>query len=125
MFITLIVAVFGFGSVMNMDMSDPEAMGGALGGAFIGVQLAILVFSLLYFAGFESSKLQATPGKLVVGVRVTDAAGARIGIGRALGRTLGKVLSSIILTIGFIMAAFTDRKRALHDMLAGTLVSYR
>ena len=121
----LIAAVFGIGGVMNMDMSDPEAMSDAVSGALMGLQVGIMVLWLIYFAAFESSKLQATPGKLVVGVRVSDAAGARIGIGRALGRALAKFVSAIILMIGFIMAAFTDRKRALHDMMAGTLVSYR
>ena len=115
----LIAAVFGIG--MAMDMSDPEAVSGA----FVGFQVGMMVFWCIYWAAFESSKLQATPGKLVVGVRVSDAAGARIGIGRALGRALAKYISAIILLIGFIMAAFTDRKRALHDMMAGTLVSYR
>ncbi len=66
--------------------------------------------------------MQATPGKKVVGVRVTDERGARIGFGRATGRYFAKILSSLILCIGYIMVAFTRRRQGLHDLMAGTLV---
>jgi uncharacterized RDD family membrane protein YckC len=56
---------------------------------------------------------------------VTDEQGQRISILRALGRELSKIISALILLIGYIMVAFTDRKRGLHDMIAGTLVAYR
>lgn len=85
---------------------------------------AIIVFlaTLLYFPVFESSSLQATPGKLALGIKVTDLTGNRIGFLRALVRNIAKILSAIILYIGFIMAGFTARKQALHDMIAGCLV---
>src|SRR5262245_36217846 len=67
-----------------------------------------------YYALFESSPWQATPGKMVVGARVTNLAGMRISFLRATGRTFGKILSAIILGIGFIMVAFNPRKQALH-----------
>ena len=76
----------------------------------------------LYFALMESSTWQATLGKKALGLEVTDLEGKRIGFGRASGRFFGKILSALILWIGFIMAGFTERKQALHDMLAGTLV---
>lgn len=81
-----------------------------------------LVGDLLYFALFECSRHQATPGKMVVGVRVVDERGERITFGRALGRTLGKVLSGMFCNAGYIIAAFTERKQALHDLLATTYV---
>lgn len=81
-----------------------------------------LLVGLLYWAGMESSAKQATLGKLAVGIRVTDLEGRRISFLRALGRTLAKLLSSIILMIGYLMAGWTQRKQALHDMIAGTLV---
>jgi uncharacterized RDD family membrane protein YckC len=83
--------------------------------------LSIIVW-WLYYALLESSPWQATPGKMVVGARVTDLAGVRISFLQATGRTFGKILSAIILGIGFIMVAFTPRKQALHDVMAGTLV---
>jgi len=76
----------------------------------------------LYLALFESSDSMATPGKMALGLRVTKAYGERIGFGQATGRFFGKILSSQICSIGFLMAAFTERKQALHDQLADTYV---
>jgi uncharacterized RDD family membrane protein YckC len=80
------------------------------------------VFVWLYFALLESSVWQATIGKLVLGIRVTDLRGERISVPRALGRYLAKFLSLLIVGIGFLMVAWTGRKQGLHDLLAGTLV---
>lgn len=76
----------------------------------------------LYFALMESSEKQATLGKMALGLTVTDLSGQRITFGRATGRYFGKFVSSMILCIGYLMAAFTERCQALHDMMAGTLV---
>ncbi len=76
----------------------------------------------LYHALMESSRWQATPGKLALGIRVTDLNGHRISFGRATGRHCSKAISVITLGIGWIMAAFTEKKQALHDMMAGCLV---
>jgi uncharacterized RDD family membrane protein YckC len=81
-----------------------------------------LLFTWVYYSGMESSPLQATIGKLAVGIYVTDLQGQRISFGRATGRHFGKVLSGLILVIGYLMAGFTARKQALHDMLATCLV---
>ena len=88
--------------------------------------IAISVMSLLltwaYYSGMESSPLQATIGKLVVGIYVTDLQGQRISFGRATGRWFGKIISGAILLIGYLMAGFTEKKQALHDMMARCLV---
>ena len=84
--------------------------------------VASLVVGIAYHAGFESSKMQGTPGKRALGLVVTDVNGNRISFLRAVGRYFGKIISAIILFIGFIMVAFTERKRGLHDMIASTLV---
>ncbi|MCX5984896.1 MAG: RDD family protein [Chloroflexi bacterium] len=76
----------------------------------------------LYCALMESSKFQGTVGKLVLGLIVTDDQYRPISFGRATWRYLGHILSTIILGIGFLMAAFTTRKQCLHDIMAGTLV---
>lgn len=112
---------------INMGMSYSAGLGemGAAGGNSASSPLGTLlgiVIGVSYFAGFESSNWQATVGKKVVGVIVTDSNGNRISLLRAIGRYFAKILSAIILLIGFIMVAFTDKKQGLHDMLAGTLV---
>jgi len=81
-----------------------------------------VIVSWLYGAGFESSRWQATPGKMLLGLRVTDLEGRRITFLRATGRALGKWLSGLLLGMGYVLVAFTDRKQGLHDFLAGTLV---
>ncbi|MBH5323241.1 RDD family protein [Erythrobacter sp. JGD-13] len=88
-----------------------------LTGGFIG-----LVIGIAYYAGLESSSWQATLGKKAVGIIVTDTNGNRISFLNAIGRYFAKILSAIILLIGYIMVAFTEKKQGLHDMLASTLV---
>jgi uncharacterized RDD family membrane protein YckC/Tfp pilus assembly protein PilE len=81
-----------------------------------------LIASPLYFAGQESSAHQATLGKRALGIKVTDDNGQRLSFSHALGRWFATALSYLTFYIGFLMAAFTERKRALHDMVASTLV---
>ena len=76
----------------------------------------------VYFALLESSERGATVGKMAMGLRVVTDQGERLSFLNATGRYFAKIISAIILCIGFIMIAFTDRKRGLHDMIAGTLV---
>ena len=95
------------------------------GGAFgfnPGTNIASVIISWLYFAFMESSERGATLGKMAVGLRVVTDQGQRLSFANATGRYFAKFISAIILGIGFIMVAFTDRKRGLHDMIAGTLV---
>jgi uncharacterized RDD family membrane protein YckC len=91
-------------------------------GTFFWVIVARVALNWLYYAGFESSPWQATLGKKALGLEVTDLAGRRIGFGRASGRFFGKIISSLTLLIGYIMAGFTEKKQALHDMIASCLV---
>jgi uncharacterized RDD family membrane protein YckC len=80
------------------------------------------VFNWVYYAGFESSHLGATPGKWMLGIYVTDMEGRRISFARASGRYFGKIISGIVLGIGYMMAGFTEKFQALHDMIAECLV---
>jgi uncharacterized RDD family membrane protein YckC len=84
--------------------------------------VASLLVGIAYFVGFESSAYQATPGKMALGLIVVDTEGRRISPLRALGRYLAKIPAALIMLIGFIMVAFTERKQGLHDYMAGTLV---
>ncbi len=80
------------------------------------------ILSLLYFIVMEGGSKNATIGKQLVGIRVTDMQGAPIGYDKAALRNICKILSALILLIGFIMIAFTERKQGLHDSIANTLV---
>ena len=88
-----------------------------------GITIILLIFgSWLYEAFMESSSYQATLGKMIFGMKVTDLNGNRISFERATGRHFAKWLSTMILGIGYIMVGLSDRKQGLHDLLAGTLV---
>jgi len=81
-----------------------------------------LVVGWLYFALMESSERGATVGKMAVGLRVVTDQGQRLSFLHATGRYFAKFISAIIFGIGFLMIGWTDRKRGLHDMIAGTMV---
>ncbi len=122
LFDVCVLVAFGFvGRGARVIDSD-----GQLNGTFLLMEIALSFVGLfvywLYFALMESSAWQATLGKKALGLRVTDMAGQRIGFGRASGRFFGKIISGLTVCIGYIMAGFTPRKQALHDMIAGTLV---
>jgi len=78
--------------------------------------------SWAYFSLFESSPMRATVGKYALGLYVSDTHGDPITFRRATARYWLKILSSLSLMVGWLMTAFTPRKQALHDLLAGTLV---
>ncbi|MGA8144849.1 MAG: RDD family protein [Candidatus Acidiferrales bacterium] len=79
--------------------------------------------SWIYYAYMESSPNQGTLGKMALGLIVTDMQGRRIGFGHASGRFFAKIVTGLIpLGIGYMMAGFTEKKQALHDMIAGCLV---
>jgi len=85
----------------------------------------MLVGVWLYHALCECSSWQATLGKKALNIQVTDLEGRRISFGRASGRHFAKIISGAILNIGYLMAGFTEKKQALHDMIAGCLVIRR
>jgi uncharacterized RDD family membrane protein YckC len=87
----------------------------------VTIRIVLVAVSWLYEALLTRSTWQGTVGKKICSLKVIDETGKRISFARATGRHFAKYLSGFCF-IGFIMAAFTDRKRALHDILAGTLV---
>ena len=78
-----------------------------------------------YYVICESSPARGTLGKIALGLHVADVHGDPITFWRAVRRNAFKLLSTLVLGIGWLMAAFTPRKQALHDVLAGTLVLRR
>ncbi len=83
----------------------------------LAINLLLTMTSWLYWALMESSRWRATLGKKILGLEVTDLEGRRISFARATVRYFGK-----IIFVGFIMVAFTEKKQALHDIIAGCLV---
>lgn len=103
----------------------PEMILPMMGKWFAGMA-AIWVFNIvllwLYHACFESGKHQATPGKMVLGIKVVGEGGQRISFARATGRTFAKFISHMILYFGDYMAGFTQKRQAMHDLIATTYV---
>ncbi len=103
-------------ALMGMEIEEMED--------FFVVLYYILAFLLswLYFTIMESSILQATLGKKIFNLFVTDISGNRITFLNANARYWSKFISGAIFAIGYIMAAFTEKHQALHDMIERTLV---
>jgi len=123
-----LLAAVGFGFASNaetMDFSDPDQAAGiiaSIAALMGGYWILAMVIQVLYFTFMESSKLQATVGKLALGIKVTDLQGNKLDFTKALIRNLCRIISNFTLLIGYIMAGFTEKKQALHDMIASTLV---
>lgn len=99
------------------------------------VMLAIEMFALAFVIGFiwalgyhiyfPSSNMMATPGKAILGLKITDDFGSQISAGKAVLRYVGYIINGLTLNIGFLIVGFTDNKRGLHDMVASTRVTYK
>ena len=129
-FVVLLIPLFvltGAGAALGRIISEGDVgddVSAFLGAGFIlGFFGIILVVSWLYYALSESSSWQATPGKKMLNLKVTDMTGRPISFGRASGRYFAKIITGMIpLAIGYIMAGFTEKKQAIHDMIASCLV---
>jgi uncharacterized RDD family membrane protein YckC len=109
----------------NHGRPDPAIFIGLIGLILILTGISVLV-QWLYHAYLESGERQGTWGKQVLGLYVTDLMGNPITFGHASGRFFAKIVTGMIpLGIGYIMAGFTERKQALHDMIASCLVLRR
>ncbi len=128
------VMIFGAGTFATLkslpNNPDPDQinaqvmpMVAALIGAYAMFILGAIVISWLYFAMMESSERQATFGKAMLNLRVTDVNGNRLSFGHASGRYFSKIITGLVpFGIGYIMAGFTQKKQALHDFIASTVV---
>jgi uncharacterized RDD family membrane protein YckC len=119
-------ALIPFNVVMQMSSFSAAAQGEPPKIPNLSVLLlygvVVLVVYWLYFALQESSSKMSTVGKRVCGLVVTDLQGAQISFGKATLRYLLSNVSYLTLWIGFLMAAATEKKQTLHDILAGTVV---
>jgi uncharacterized RDD family membrane protein YckC/Tfp pilus assembly major pilin PilA len=119
---SLLSIVLVFALVFAASSSSATLDENSLAGVYY---LLSWIVAWLYYALMHSSGWQATLGKRALGIKVTTLDGNCIGFGRATGRFFAAILSALLLGIGYLMAAFTARKQALHDMIAGTLVVSR
>jgi eukaryotic-like serine/threonine-protein kinase len=100
---------------LDLDSSEAKLYGSML-------DLALKVFYLLCISAMESSSRQATPGKRLLGIIVTDLQGNRVSYNQALARNLAKLFSNLTLGYGYLMCTSTKRAQTLHDSLAECLV---
>jgi uncharacterized RDD family membrane protein YckC len=119
----------GLGAVLSRIAQDQD-LGDAgfflIIGTFLVVATATVLVTWLYHAFMESSEWQATVGKRAMRLVVTDMAGRRVSFGRSTGRHFGKIITNLVPAfLGYIMAAFTEKRQALHDMMAGCLILRR
>jgi uncharacterized RDD family membrane protein YckC len=126
--IFILIVILGAATVVRFVLGAPVGPGAAKYGVKVfsrGHGIIILICILvpwLYWALMESSPQQATLGKMALGLKVTDLQGKPISFGKATGRYFGKLVSELIFYVGFMMAGWTEKKQALHDIMAGTLV---
>lgn len=127
--VPIILGIIAFG--LNLDgiktLSDFLTHEGLLlVGGIIGMVMLAILFSIvmkwLYYALMESSKFGGTLGKMAVSIKVVDMEGNRITFGRATGRYFSRIITNMTLLIGYIIAGFTEKKQALHDLIASCLV---
>jgi uncharacterized RDD family membrane protein YckC len=119
--------IFNLLLVACVLVAGPFVSGGSFATVSSGddprVGVGYLGFILLYRVCFEASSLQGTPGKHFVGLKIVTTDGAQISPFRALARNVVRYVTfSITFGIGFLIVLLPGRKRALHDMLSGTLV---
>ena len=120
----ILVGIFAAFVILTDESIDHEGLPAPLVVALVLLMAAMIVVNWLYEALMTSSPRGATFGKMALGLRIVRFDSTRLSFGRATARHFAKymVTPMVPLAIGYIMAAFTNRKRALHDILADTLV---
>ena len=114
----IILAIFALAIALFFKRSPEEGRGLSVVAAIF--QIALLI---IYMPALWSSPMQATAGQRICSLRVIHATdGKGLSFGRGLLRVLGMILSGLLLGMGYVMVAFTERKRGLHDMIADTCV---
>lgn len=109
-------------TLSEIENVDPEYLAPIIASAVSGIALSALLVTWFYYALMQSSARQATVGKMALSIKVTDVNGDRLTFARASLRYFSKILSGLFMMIGYIMAGFTEKKQALHDMIANTYV---
>ena len=122
-----LLGIIGFSSIGLSDLQsmDEEEILMTILAISTPFYIANMVMYWLYYALQQSSSWQATLGKRAVGIKVTNQHGERLSFTTASLRYLGRIISGMTMLIGYIIAGFTAKKQALHDMIASTYVVYK
>lgn len=116
-----LVAIMASAGLLESPPKEPTQIQTTYQFAFEMIYLIIAgVYSILFVGRYG-----ATPGKMACKIKVVDPTGIAFGYGRATGRFFAEFLSGLICYLGYIMAAFDDEKRALHDRICKTRVVYK
>jgi len=113
---------FALSSGLNLRVTNPNPANIGLLLSMMGVGFTLSILLNMLYEAFFLVQYGATPGKMVLRLKVITPEGGGLTWGRAIGRHFAKYLSAITLMIGYIMAGFDSEKRALHDYIAGTRV---
>lgn len=107
-------------TIFNLPISEDQIILNLSDSLILFKPNLVLIFfmTLFYFVLFESSDFRATPGKAILGLRVSTTAGSQISENRALGRFFGKIISGMLLFTGYIMIGLTKNKQGMHDIIA-------
>ena len=116
------IKVFELSTIRDLENADPDLYVPIIASAIMGLSLSVLLITWFYYALLQSGARQATVGKMALGLKVTDINGERLTFARASLRYFSKILSGLFMMLGYIMAGFTAKKQALHDMIANTYV---
>ena len=117
--VSVLVLVLCFAYLTSVTLNEMAMI------VFIFLVLFGLIGVWLYFSLFESSRKQATPGKLRLCIKVVDSEGSRISFSKATVRYFAKLLSGLALGMGYIMVGFMPKKQALHDKISECFVVKR
>jgi uncharacterized RDD family membrane protein YckC len=115
----------GFGVLGTNLGNDPSMADLGVMMSFLAIWTLVSLAANMAYHVFFLTKYSATPGKLLLGLKVIRSDGGPISLGRAIGRFFANMLSMIVMYIGYLMAAFDGEKRALHDHICDTRVVYK
>jgi uncharacterized RDD family membrane protein YckC len=129
------------------SLTEAGTYDAALGPIVAAVGVFVIIVPWLYYAGFESSRSQATPGKVLMQLAVTDLAGNRVSFARAtlrfigifffamfipllvivlgfaiIGLTISLAIAVLIILLNFLIIGLTKKRQGIHDRIAGCFV---
>ncbi len=116
------VKIIELSTIRDLEYADPDLYVPIFVSAIIGLSLSVLLITWFYYALLQSGARQATVGKMALRLKVTDVNGERLTFARASLRYFSKILSGLFMMLGYIMVGFTEKKQALHDIIANTYV---
>jgi uncharacterized RDD family membrane protein YckC len=116
------IVVVGFLLIMVLTVGEKDLNDMTPVMGFLVKDLLLPVLGIIYYASMESSRLQATIGKCLLGIRVVHIEGGKISLARALGRAICKSCSYMLFGLGFFIIPWMKKKQGLHDLMSGCVM---